>query len=306
MILRVIVALLVFLILLSSLVFVLEGLPGEPVKLKVNYLEPESLDLVEYSAVPIFAENMRFNHNLISYFIDSNCDKSRRDDMAAAFNIFSDKVKIISFYEGGIGSDIKISCSNEFVELGEDLFAAGEGGPSRIINTSGFKVIEEGTILLYAETDCGYPTIALHELCHVFGFDHSPDPNNIMFNTSGCGQRMSDDMIELMQELYSIEPLPDARVESVSGVISGRYLDFNISILNEGLIRISSISLTILADGETADVFDLNEFNIGYGRTLKVLNMRLPRNVEKLQFVVDIEDLVKELNEENNIAELIV
>ena len=290
-----------FILVVFSFSFILENLPREPVELKTNYLEPVSNEFVEYGAVPIFAENLRFSHNLISYTIDEGCDQGRRDDMIAAFNIFSNKVKIVSFFEDGTANaDIKVGCSNEFIELSDELFAAGEGGPSRIINTSGFKVIEEGKIILYNGEDCRYPIVALHELLHVFGFDHSLDPRNIMYNTSSCDQRMSDDMVDVMVELYSIEALADALIESVEGVVHGRYLDFNISVLNEGLIGIDEIMLTILGDNETIDVVSLGEIGVGYGRTLRVENMRIKSGVEEVEFVLDAEGLIREISKENN------
>lgn len=290
-----------FMMVVFAVSMVFENLPREPVELKINYLKPENSDIIDYGAVPIFAENLRFNHNLISYSINENCDKGRRDDMVAAFNIFSEEVKIVSFFEGRASdADIKIGCSNEFIELGDELFAAGEGGPSRIINTSGFKVIEEGKITLYNGEDCDYPIVALHELCHVFGFDHSEDPGNIMYNTSDCDQRMSPDMGEVIVKLYSIEALADAKIESVDGVVRGKYLDFNISVLNEGLMGIDGIDLTILGDGKVIDVVDLGEIDIGYGRTLKVENMLMSGSVDEVEFIIDASESVRELNEENN------
>ena len=308
---KILSALIVFLLVIFSLSFAFENMARTPVELKVNYLNPESLEFVDYGDVPVFLENLRFSHNLISYEIDNGCDNDRKSDMIAAFNIFSEEVKIVSFYEfskdalDAEDADIKIECSDDFVGLGKNLFAAGEGGPSRIINTSGFKVIEEGTILLYDSVDCDYPIVALHELGHVFGFDHSDDPKNIMYNTSGCGQRMSEDMVELMVELYSIEALGDAKIKSVDGIIKGRYLDFNISVLNEGLVEIDDIDLTIFANGEEIDVMELGEIEIGYGRTLRVENLRLPGSTEKIEFVLDAEDLVRELNEGNNVVEMV-
>jgi len=303
---------LVFLMLVFSFALMLERLPVEPVKLTTNYLDGSGeamgygqLSMVDYGSVEVFAENLRFSHNLISYWISSDCDAGRRGDMVEALTIFSDEMKVVSFFEVDDDADILIGCSNDFVELGEDLFAAGEGGPSRIINTSGFKIIEEGKIKLYAMGgNCDYPIVALHELFHVFGFGHSPDPMNIMYNTSACDQRMSDDMVDLIVALYSVEALSDARIESVTGAIKGRYLDFNISILNEGLIGIDGISLTILGDGEVVDMVDLGEIAMGYGRNLRVVNMDVGSGVEEVRFVLDAEGLVRELDEGNNAVEM--
>jgi len=297
---------LVFMMIVFSVAFVFENLPRKPVELKANYMEPEREAMIDYGAVPVFAENLRFNHNLISYSISEECDAERRGDMIRAFNIFADKVKIVSFYEVVDDADILVGCSDDFVKLGEDLFAAGEGGPSRIINTSLFRTIEEGKVLLYNREKCDYPIVALHELGHVFGFDHIADPTNIMYGVADCGQRMSDDMVELMVELYSIEALPDARIDWLNATLKGNYLDFNISILNEGMLSIDALDLTILTDGEEAQVVNLGEIGIGFGRTLRVENMRVPGSIDKLEFILDAGDKVRELNEGNNVAEMII
>ena len=147
--------------------------------------------------------------------------------------------------------------------------------------------------------------MAIHELGHVFGFDHSPDPNNIMYNVSDCDQRISEDMVTLIDALYSIEALPDASIGNVDAVKRGKYLDFNITILNEGLIDISDITLSILADGRTVRVVEMGELGIGYGRTLKATNAKLPsRNVDVVEFIVDKNNKVREFNEDNNAVQM--
>jgi CARDB/Matrixin len=297
---------LVFMMVVFSVAFVLDNLPRKPVELKTNYLEPEREAMVEYGAVPVFAENLRFNHNLISYSISEDCDFERRSDMVEAFNIFADKMKIVSFYEVVDDADILVGCSDDFIKLGEELFAAGEGGPSRIINTSLFRTIEEGKITLYNRKDCDYPIVALHELCHVFGFDHSEDPMNTMYSVADCRQRMSEDMVVLMVELYSIEALADARINWLNASLKGKYLSFNISVLNEGMLSIDALNLTILADGEEVQVVDLGEIGIGFGRILRVENMRMSSSIDdKLEFILDAEDKVRELNEGNNVVEVV-
>jgi len=296
-------------VLLLSFGFLYQNAPGEPIALKTNYLEPESFEVIEYGAVPVFSKNLRFNHNLISYYIDNGCDLNRRASMIEAFNLFSDEMNLISFYEINVveDADISVGCSDDYINLGERLFAAGEGGPSRIINTSTFKTIEKGKIQLYNGADCNYPIVEMHELLHVFGFDHSPDPKNIMYNVSDCDQRISDDMVELINELYSIEALPDVVINDLTAVKKGSYLDFNISILNDGLVGIDEIALTIFGDGKEVQVFDLGELDIGYGRTLRAENVKLPsRSIDVIEFIVDAEDLVREMSEDNNAIEMSV
>ncbi len=301
---------------------IFQNLPIKHIDLKVNYLNPAiplmaennfaNQSLIEYGEVPVFAKNLRFDHNLISYSIGEGCDILHRNEMVAAFNIFSNKVKIVSFYEKIRDADISVECSEKHIELGKELFAAGEGGPSKIINATRFKIIKKGRILLYNEDNCDYPIVELHELGHVFGFDHSHDPKNIMFNVSGCDQRMSDDMVNIITKIYSIKALSDAEIGNVSASIKGNYLNFNISVLNNGLTGIDNINLTVfsstdkyVADWKVINSITLGKIEVGYGRTLRLENMRLPRNTEKIKFVVDAKNKVEELNEDNNAVEMI-
>ena len=307
MIWKIVTVMVVVLLILFSVAFVYQNVPGEAVEFERGNVVPEPVALIDYGAVPVFSENLRFNHNDISYFIDGGCNSVRRSAMVEAFGLFAERMGIVSFYEVSGDADIDVGCSDDYIEVGEQLFAAGEGGPSRIINTSVFKTIEKGKIVLYDEPRCETPNVEIHELGHVFGFDHSPNPQNIMYNISRCDQKISDDMVDLIFELYSIEALADASIREVKAVTRGRYLDFNITVLNEGLIGIDDINLTIFVDGEEVQVMELGEIGIGYGRTLKATNVRLPSSgIEKIDFVVDSEGSVEELNEGNNVVVMTV
>ena len=304
---KIIAVILVLIMIFFSLIFVYQNVPREPVALKMGNVVPETIELIGYGAVPVFSEKLRFNHNIISYFIEGECDGVRREAMVEAFALFANKMRIVSFYEVSADADINVGCSDNYISLGENLFAAGEGGPSIIINTSNFKTIEEGKISLYDDPRCDYPVVELHELGHVFGFDHSSDPNNIMYNTSNCNQRISKDMVKLINDLYSIEALADASLNNIKAVKRGKYMDFNITVLNDGMLEIDDIALTIVVDGEDVEVMELGEIGIGYGRTLRAENVKLPSmNVDKIKFVVDKDNVVRELNEENNVVEMVV
>ena len=223
--------------------------------------------------------------------------------MIEAFELIEWMTEYISFYEVGGDADIYVGCSDDVNMIGAGLFAAGEGGPSRIINTSRFKVIEKGRIFIYSEPRCDYPIVELHELLHVFGFDHSDDPMNIMYNTSRCDQRVTTDIIELLDALYAIEALADIRISNLSAVKKGAYLDFNMTVLNDGMLDADIVDLSIVVDGVVVEVLKLGGIEVGFGRTLYVENLKLPsRGFGVVDFHIDKEGVIRELDEENNVV----
>ena len=293
-------------IMLLSAGFLYQSVPIESIGMNLLNDDPEAVSIVNYGTTPVFAKNLRFNHNDISYFIDSSCASVRVEAMDEAFDIFEEQMEILSFYKSGPDSDILVGCSEDYIDLGERLFAAGEGGPSRIINTSQFKTIQRGKISLYRDPQCDYPVVELHEIGHVFGFGHIENKNSIMYNISNCDQRITPDMIDIIRNLYSIEALPDAKIDELFAIKKGRYLDFNITVLNEGLIGIDNITLTIVAGEDVIQTIPLDSIGIGYGRTLRATNVKLPSaSIEKINFIVDYNDRVREFDETNNEAEMI-
>jgi len=309
---KLLTVMLVLLIVLSALIFLIvwlyDELPQDPVELTSDIKDSEPIQIINYGATPVFSERLRFNHNNISFFIKDSCSNIRATSMRKAFQIFHEKMAIISFYEVGDNSaDISVGCSDDFIELGDNLFAAGEGGPVNITNTSNFKTIHKGKIFLYEDPRCERPIVEIHELLHVFGFDHIDNPKSLMYNISRCDQKITQDMVDLINELYSIKPLPDARISELTAVKRGKYLDFNITVLNEGLLAIKNISLTLLSSGEIINTIPLEGIGIGFGRTLRATNQRLfSRSISTIDFVIDYESIVEELDEENNIIQMTV
>ena len=286
-----------------------ENLPGEPVNLNMGEITEEPAINFNYGDTPVFEENLRFNHNNISFFIEPTCSEKRRDSMLEAFDWFHSEMQIVSFYEVNRHetADILVGCSDDYIEVGEDLFAAGEGGPSRMINTSKFKTIEEGKISLYRDSVCPKPIVELHELCHVFGFDHTLNPKSIMYNLSRCDQRITPDMIRIIRDLYEIVPLPDAKINSINATKRGRYLDFEITVLNDGMIKITNMSIGLFSKDEKFETFYLGEIGIGYGKTIKATNVKLPsRSTNEIEFKIDSEKEVLEFDEKNNNVRLSV
>jgi len=167
-----------------------------------------------------FYPNMRYPNPKISYQI-YDCPLQKEDNMEWAFEILSD-MSILSFYPVNYNEEISVTCDSKN-KIEEGLFIAGEGGPTNISKAGKFNVIFHGGILLIRESKCEKPNIAIHELLHSLGFNHSSNPNNIMYYISGCGQTIGEDIPELINELYSIPSYPDLSFENVSAVMHGRY-----------------------------------------------------------------------------------
>ncbi|MBT3397545.1 hypothetical protein HOA55_03870 [archaeon] len=302
--------LLVFLLVTLSALTFQYYLPGEFRELRVapgEFPAGKEAGSIDYGKTPVLYRNLRFDHNRISYSLEETCPAVNKEKMIEGFAELSNKINVISFYETEGEPDIQVSCSEEDIEIESNLFVAGEGGPTKIINASAFGIIKQGKILLYEEPRCDYPVVEIHELLHVLGFDHSTNPNNILFNVSRCDQRVTSDIVRLLDELYSIEALPDLSIEDLVASTKGRYLDFNVTVENIGLMDSSESSLTVSSGGKEIHKFDLGAIKAGAKGTLKAQNVKLfSSDSSSIEFTIDRENTIRELKEGNNLIRMIV
>jgi len=300
--------LLVLFVLLSllgtSVYFFYQNLPGELEQLEIetsSTTQQENPIQARNSETPMFYPNLRFNHNDISYFIESSCSSNRAERMEEAFSILEEKVRIISFYPDiSRGADIMIGCSKDYLEKEENVFIAGEGGPTKIINTTLYNIIVTGKISLFKKVSCDFPLVEIHELLHVFGFDHSDNEKSIMYNYSSCDQQITDDIVSNLILLYSVEPLADLYISDINSTKKGRYLDFSIEIRNRGLINADNSQLIVKVGEQEIDTFDFGVIDFGGGKSLSVKNLRLPsRDTKEITFLLKTMNK-KELDYQNN------
>lgn len=243
-----------------------------------------------------FYPNMRYSSSSISYKI-SDCTLQKKNEMERAFEMISE-VSVLGFYPVESGEEISVTCE-EKTKMEEGLFIAGEGGPTNITQAGDFNVITHGSVLLIRPSDCENPNVALHELLHALGFDHSENENNIMYEITGCDRTIGDDIPNFINEIYSIPSSPDLMFGNVSAVINGRYLDTDMEIRNNGLKKSDPAKIIILADNETVKELDLDSLGIGYGRKIMLTNVWVPKiNVNELQFLIDY--YPSELEKNNN------
>lgn len=243
-----------------------------------------------------FYENMRYPNSEISYRI-YDCPLYKKNEIERAFNTLSNST-ILDFYPVLYNEEISATCESRGKTRGE-LFVAGEGGPINITSTQNFNVIFQGELLLIKESKCENPNIGLHEILHTLGFDHSSNPKNIMYNVSKCDQTIGEDIINRINELYSVKSYPDLSFENVSAVMNGKYLDTTITIRNNGLKDSENAKLIIYAGEKIIKEIELNPIKIGHGITVSLENIWIPRiNVNELKFLIESD--FNELNKNNN------
>ena len=243
-----------------------------------------------------FYQNMRYSDSEISYNI-YDCPLQKKNDMEKAFDIISNR-SVLRFSSVEEDSEISVTCDSKN-RIEDGLFIAGEGGPSKIIKGNKFNVILKGEILLIRDSNCENPNVALHELLHALGFDHSENPNNIMYPISKCKQTIGDDIFMLINELYSTPSQPDLTFENVSAVMHGKYLNVNMSISNYGLKDSMESKIFIYADDKFVKEIELEALKIGYGRIISLSNLFVKQiNVNSLDFFIDYN--FSELEKNNN------
>jgi hypothetical protein len=245
-----------------------------------------------------FYPDMRFPTSNLSYRIYSNCPSEKSSEMKNAFDVLS-RLTPLRFYPVDSNEEVSITCSNEIKPEGGDLFIAGEGGPTKIIAGDKFNVIFQGEILLLFSSSCSIPVVPIHELLHVLGFQHSMNPRNIMYNVTSCVQDIGDDTITLLNELYSYPSLPDMEFGNSSARMHGRYIDLNMTVINDGLADSQPFTVDIYADNSLIKEINMDPIKIGEGEEVAFTNIFVAR-VSVSQLKMNINYNFDELEKDNN------
>ena len=299
-----IVLVLLFAALGVSLYYLYQFWPREPVDFE-EFNSNDDAPLIENS-VPSkqFYPRMRYQDRIITYSIASSCSADRVASMHKAFDLL-DEATVLSFTFTASNAMIKILCSDIAPEAGqEDYFVAGEGGPARVLNSTLYSIILEGKIALYRDDQCNGAKVATHELLHALGFDHNNNPGSILYPTLKCDQEIDPGIIDSINRLYKSDSLSDLVFSEANATKGGRYLNFHIELLNQGLQPSEAVKIGVYSDGEIIDTFDVGAIDMGAKKILDVENLKVPSGTESIVFVADDAQTILELDEQNNRATL--
>ncbi len=261
----------------------------------------------EKVTVPLLSEevkqsypNMRFNHNEITYGFHAACDNEKKIKVHRAFDILEEEVAPLSFIEITMNPDILIDCSKEEIKTGENTYQAGLGGPATL-NLSVYPLIVSGDVTIYGQKlECDYPVVELHEILHVFGYEHVNNSKSIMHPyLNDCDQVLDPVFVEHLNKLYSIEPRTEIYFKELNWSISKGYLHFDTKITNQGLLNAENCKLVIETEDKIIKSIDLENFEPGLTKIFSIENLKLPRRIESI--TIKIETETTEYNKTNNI-----
>ncbi|MGV8152304.1 MAG: matrixin family metalloprotease [Candidatus Nanoarchaeia archaeon] len=314
-ILKRLISLFFFLFLVAAIIIagymLYQNIPGNiqnPISVEIDN-STATIKNFSYS-IPQFYPNMKFNHNNISYKIDIMCDAPQKQRVYEAFEVISQRVGNIYFYETfDVNPDIDIACSEVRESIGDDgFFIAGEGGAKEIIQTGKYNVITGGIVILHevSQKKCKWPNVEIHELLHVFGFNHSDSKESLMYPIlEDCNQAIDNSVIDMLKKLYSEKNGPDLYFEKIDSIKRGRYLDFNLTVKNAGTLHSNPVSLAVLDGNQKVQDFELKAIPFGAGLSLEVVNLKLTsRSSKEVSFVIDPLNSLQEIDKTNNAAKI--
>jgi uncharacterized protein YxeA len=296
----------VFTILLVILITILAGL-------YYFYLAPTGIEKtftqepIKEMKIPVTTKeitqmypNMRFNHNDITYGFHASCEDEKRAKVHNAFQILEEKIIPLTFKESLTKPDIFVNCSREEIQTGDNTYQAGLGGPSTL-NLSLYPLIVSGEVTLYGQKlNCDYPVVEIHEILHVFGYEHVNNSDSVMYPyLNDCDQTLDQAFINHLTKLYSTEPESEIFFRNLEGNVTDRYLTFETEITNQGLIPARNSLLKIKNKEETIREFELEDLDSGITKTLTIENLRIPRNTKEVILELQTDSL--EYDETNNI-----
>lgn len=249
-----------------------------------------------------FYPNMRYKEPTIPYTLSQNCSQIKKNDIESAFRILESKTPLL-FIQDDSDPSLFITCRSTPIKPDQEgHYIAGEGGPTKVINTSRFAIILAGEVAIFRDEKCESPQVALHEILHALGFDHNNNKSSIMNPITECDQQIDLYILQEISRLYATPSLPDISIETIKANKTGRELNFELVAINQGLRTVDNVNLELTSNGKTLASYNLGKFDMGTRKKYSVTRERIPGDAKEIQFRL-ITNL-QELESNNNHASI--
>lgn len=277
-----------------------------------NSTSSEIRSIGTFVSAPLLYENIRWNHMPLKVYLNISgalelpqFTTSNVESVREAMEKWEDETnKTVSFVEvtNFEESDVVVNWVKTFEVGGRKVL--GEGGPV-VRDTGLFNLTVRGEIyLLTQKVKCLDVVTAMHEIGHVLGFDHSKNPEDVMYPTASCSQTITEAEIKTLYELYKIQPKPELYFLNASANKPGKYLDLEFAVKNSGLTDSFSTYVSLVLDNKTSRSFDIPKLRPGETIVIRISNIVIP-SFKILKLFVDLENYNDEIYEDNNFITLV-
>lgn len=266
-----------------------------------------------FASNPLLFANIRWAKMPLSvYIVAENCTSQQAQEVTDAEGIWYQKTNGLISFTGASSSsnaDVVVDCLTDASSIREGrtiVRKVGEGGPSSVYDTGMFNLTTKGKIYLFSSAaGCTQPIIAIHEMGHVLGLDHSENPSSVMYPYEDCDQKITPDIISTLQALYSYPAKSDLYFSQASASQKDFYLSINMTIKNEGLVPSAPAFVSVQVNGKEVKSIPLDSIKPAQGYEYSLTNLFVSNQVSELKLAIDTQNATDELLKTNNIVTLI-